>query len=467
MAGAAGQNDPVARTHRLHLRFRLMAAFGGGALLLALAVAFLAYGLTRTYLLKQRATSTLRQSQVNARLVATALRSTPDVPQLLGSLPSPAGSSSVVFHDGRWFAASLAFGRDALPAELRKVVTEQRNRARQRYVHDDIPRLAVGLPLGQRDAYFEVFSNTELDRTLRTLRFSLATAAAVSMLVATGIGVWVSRRLLDPLAEVGATAASIADGQLDLRLDVGDDKELAALASSFNRMVAGLQQRIERDARFASNVSHELRSPLTTLRSAIQTMETRKAGMDERSARSLDLLSQAVDRFERLVEDLLEISRFDAGAVHASFEEVFLGELVLRAVEGLPGGDIPVEVDASATATVVSADKRRLEQVIANLVSNARLHGGGVDRMRVEERDGRARIVVEDRGPGIPPEDHDRVFERFFRTPGTGRSSDGGGVGLGLALVAEHTQLQGGRAWVEEREGGGARFVVDFPVANA
>ncbi len=109
-----------------------MAAVGGGALVLAVAVAFLAYGLTRTYLLKQRATSTRRQAQVNARLVATALRSTPDVPQLLGSLPSPAGSSSVVLHDGQWFAASLALGRDALPAELRQRVADGRSRARQR-----------------------------------------------------------------------------------------------------------------------------------------------------------------------------------------------------------------------------------------------------------------------------------------------------------------------------------------------
>ncbi len=451
----------------MRLRLRLMVAFAGGALLLALAVAFSAYGLTRTYLLRQRATSTVRQAQVNARLVAAALRAAPDVPQLLGSLQNPSGSSSVVLHDGRWFAASLDLGRDALPPELRRVVVDQRRRARQRYVWDHVPRMAVGIPVGANDAYFEVFLNSELDRTLRTLRFSLATAAAVSMLIAAGLGVWVSRRLLDPLAEVGATAASIADGQLDLRLDVGDDRELAALASSFNRMVAGLQQRIERDARFASNVTHELRSPLTTLRSAVENMQTRRAGMDERAARSLDLLSRAVDRFERLVEDLLEISRFDAGSVHASLEEVYVGELVLRALESIGDGDTPVEVDASAATTVIQADKRRLEQVIANLVSNACIHGGGVERIRVEECDGRARIAVEDRGPGVPVEDRERVFERFFRTPGTGRSGDGGGVGLGLALVAEHARLHGGRAWVEDRQGGGARFVVEFPAVRA
>jgi len=448
------------------LRLRLMVAFAGGALLLALAVAFSAYGLTRAYLLRQRATSTVRQAQVNARLVAAALRSAPDVPQLLGSLQNQSGSSSVVLHDGRWFAASLDLGRDALPAELRTIVVDRRSRARQRYVFGGSPRLAVGIPVGARDAYFEVFLNSELDRTLRTLRFSLAVAAAVSMLVAAGLGVWVSRRLLDPLAEVGAAAASIADGQLDLRLDVGDDPELAALASSFNRMVASLQQRIERDARFASNVSHELRSPLTTLRSAVENMQTRRAGMDERAARSLELLSRAVDRFERLVTDLLEISRFDAGGVHASLEDVYVGELVLRAMESIGDGDTPVEVDASAATTVIQADKRRLEQVIANLVSNARIHGGGVERIRVEADDGRARIAVEDRGPGVPAEDRERVFERFYRAPGTGRSADGGGVGLGLALVAEHARLHGGRAWVEDRDGGGARFVVEFPAVE-
>jgi two-component system, OmpR family, sensor histidine kinase MtrB len=454
----------VARTRRLRLRSRLLAAFVGGALLLSAAVAVLSYGLTRQYLLTQRERSAVRQAHVNARLVGGALRPASDVPQLLGSIQSPAGSSAVVFHGGRWFAASLELGRDALPAALQEAVLDQRTRARQRYVFDGVPRLAIGLPLPGGDGYFEVFPNRELDGTLRALRVALATASAAAMVGAAGLGVWASRRLLDPLAEIGATATSIAAGQLDARLDVGNEVELAALADSFNQMVTSLQQRIERDARFASNVSHELRSPLTALRSAIQNMETRRSSLDDRTARSLDLLTGEVERFERLVQDLIEISRFDAGVVHASSEEVFLGELVFHAIEALPGGEVPVEVTASATDAVVRADKRRLEQVIANLVANARVHGGGVDLVRIEAQDGWARIVVEDRGPGVPPEDRERVFERFYRGRHTNRGS--GGVGLGLALVAEHAQLHGGRAWVEDRDGdgGGARFVVELPV---
>ena len=457
----------MVRSRRLSLRARLLVVFVGGAFVLSAAVAFLSYGLTRQYLLNQRERSVQRQAQANARLVGGALRSASDVPQLLASLQSPAGgSSAVLLHSGRWFAASLELGRDAVPQALQEMVVDRQQRARQRYVLDRVPRLAVGFPLPDGDAYFEVFALRELDRTLRTLRVALTTAAGLAVVGAAGLGVWSSRRLVDPLTEIGTTAASIADGELHARLDVGNEVELATLANSFNRMVASLQTRIERDARFASNVSHELRSPLTALWSALQNMETRRAMMDERTARSLDLLSRELGRFERLVQDLIEISRFDAGVAGASFERVYLGELVLHAVEALPDGEVPVEVGASATGVVVEADKRRLEQVIGNLVGNARLHGGGVDRILLEVEGGRARIIVEDAGPGVPPEDRERIFERFYRGRYTNRSA--GGVGLGLALVAEHIALHGGQVWVEDRGGDrtGARFVVDLPVVR-
>ncbi|HVW31084.1 MAG TPA: HAMP domain-containing sensor histidine kinase [Acidimicrobiia bacterium] len=453
------------RPRRLRLRSRLLVAFAGGALLISAAVALLSYALTRHYLITQRQTSAQRQAEVNARLVGRALRSASDVPQLLASLQSPAASNTVVLHSGGWFASSLDLGRDALPEPLQRAVVERRERARQHYVLDHVPRLAVGLPLPDSDAYFEVFPLRDLDRTLRTLRVALAVAAGASMVGAAGLAVWGSRRLLDPLAEIGAIATTIADGQLDARLDVGSEIEVDALATSFNRMVAGLQERIERDARFASNVSHELRSPLTALRSAVQNMQTRRATMDERTARSLDVLEGEVSRFEHLVQDLLEISRFDAGIVRGSFEEVFLGELVLHAVEAMPGGPIPVEVAASAGGAVVEADKRRLEQVLVNLVSNARVHGGGVERVRIEAVDGRARVVVEDCGPGVPAEDRERIFERFQRGTHTVRTA--GGVGLGLALVSEHIRMHRGRVWVEDRPGGGACFVIELPVVPA
>ena len=453
------------RVRRRSLRSRLLVSFAGGALLLSLALAFLTNALARHYLLDQRQTSATRQAVANARLVAGALPSAPDVPPLLASLRSSAGSNPVVLHRSDWFAGSLEVGRDALPEEFRRLVVDERRRARQRFTLDGEPVVAVGLPLPDGDAYFELFPFRELDRTLRALRWSLAAAAGATVAGGTALGVWASRRLLNPIAEVGETATAIAAGQLDARLDEGRDRELAALAASFNRMVDSLQERMERDARFASNVSHELRSPLTGLKSAAQLMQARKSMLDPRTARNLDLLTGQVGRFERLVQDLLEISRFDAGIVQASLDEVYLGELVLRAVEALDG-DLPVEVDTNAVNLVVRADKRRLEQVIENLVSNARSHGSGVRRIRVEADGDQARIAVEDRGPGVPESDRERIFERFYRGQQAPRTPQGG-VGLGLSLVAEHVRLHGGNVRVEDGLDGGARFVVELPAVHS
>jgi signal transduction histidine kinase len=449
---------------RSSLRFRLLLSFAGGALLLSTSLAFLTYALARHYLLDQRQASATRQAAANARLLAGALPSAPDIPPLLASLRGPTGSSPVVLHRGDWFAGSLEVGRDALPPELRSRVVDERQRARQRFNLAGEPVVTIGFPLPDGAAYFEVFPFRELDRTLRALRLSFLAGAGATVAGGTALGVWASRRLLNPIAEVGETATAIAGGHLDARLDTGRDRELAALASSFNTMVDTLQERMERDARFASNVSHELRSPLTGLKSAAQLMQARRDSLDARSARNLDLLTGQVGRFERLVQDLLEISRFDAGIVQASLEEVYLGELVLRAVEALDPS-LPVEVDTDAVELVVRADKRRLEQVIANLVSNARAHGAGVRRIRVEGGPGFGRIAVEDRGRGVPVEDRTRIFERFYRGQQAPRSSEGG-VGLGLSLVAEHVRIQGGEVRVEDGPEGGARFVVEFPVVN-
>jgi two-component system sensor histidine kinase MtrB len=225
-------------------------------------------------------------------------------------------------------------------------------------------------------------------------------------------------------------------------------------------MVDSLQARIERDARFASDVSHELRSPLTTLRSAVQIMEARRSDMTPRAARALDLLAVEVRRFDRLVQDLLEISRYDAGAARLELEDVDLPALAATvAREHQPDAEIVV----NDGVTQVTADRRRLEQAIRNLVSNAIAHAGALDRIVIGATASTVQIAVEDAGPGVPEEDRSPIFDRFSRGRGSGRRSSGDGVGLGLALVAEHVRLQHGRVWVEDRDGGGARFVIELP----
>jgi two-component system sensor histidine kinase MtrB len=458
---------------RLGLRTRVTAAFALGALGLALLLSLLTYTLSSTYLLRQREASALRQAFVNARLVQAGLRvANPDVPELLSDLETPATSESLLERGGEWFASNpVEVGHDDLPGELRDRAARG-TAARQRFRLAGSPRLAVGVPLPAVQAtYHEVFSLAELDRTLRVLTGSLAAGAAVTVLLGMALGRWVSGQAVRPLADAGQAARSISRGRLDTRLDPDPDPDLRVLSAAFNDMADALEQRIERDARFASDVSHELRSPLTTLTTAVELLHARRAELPASAAESVELLRVEVERFQRMVLDLLEISRMDAGVAELALEEVRAVELVREALRvasqagaSAPDHPPPVAVGDEVGDLVVQADKRRLVQVVANLVANAEGHGGGLAGVGLERAGDRIRILVDDAGPGVPEAYRSRIFERFSRPPASaGARRDGGGVGLGLALVAEHVRLHGGTVWVEDRPGGGARFVVELP----
>lgn len=462
-----GRRKEKRRREALGLRGRVTLGFALGAMLLSVCLAFLTYELARSFLVRQRESSLIRQAFVNARLARSALVATePDIPELLSSLESPAGSHAVVAHRGSWFAASVVVGQDALPQSLRDAVDDG-DAARQRFALDGVPQLGVGVPIPAAEgAYFEVFSLAVLGSTLDVLRNSLVAAAAATTVAGAAVGRWASGRLMKPLAEASEAAAAVASGRFDVRLDHGRDSDLAVLAKAFNGMTDALRERIQRDARFASAVSHELRSPLTTLVTSLGVLQARRAEMGERARTALDLLASDLGRFERMVQDLLEISRLDAGADHLVFEDVSIGEFVLQAVHHSSRSDLVVDVDDAALDLRVRADKRRLDRVIGNLVENADIHGGGALRVAVERAGDQARLAVEDAGPGVRSEERERVFERFVRGAAGDRSRGGEGSGLGLSLVAEHVRLHGGKVWVEPRRGGGARFVVDLPIAE-
>lgn len=455
---------PVEDSERLGLRSRVTVAFALGALVLSVSLAVITYELARAYLVRQREASVLRQAYVNARLVRAGLRApSPDLPEILSSLEAPRDSSPVVFRQGRWFAASLAVGPDALPVALRETVLSG-TPARQHFRLDAVPRLAVGIPIPAVEAaYFETFSFEMLERTLEILQNSLAAAAVVTTLAGAAMGRWASSRVLQPVAAAARAAAEVADGHLDVRVETGADPDLARLADSFNRMTDVLRHRLERDARFASAVSHELRSPLMTLTASVEVLSARRSELDPRASAALDLLQSDLGRFRRLVEDLLEISRIDVGAGELVAEEVGLVELVRQAVAHSGRGGLPVEVGPGAEDVVVRVEKRRLERVVSNLLDNADTHGEGAVRISVERSPEGARLAVEDAGPGVDPDERDRIFERFARGRATTRRGSDEGTGLGLSLVAEHVRLHEGRVWVEERPGGGARFVVELP----
>jgi signal transduction histidine kinase len=253
----------------------------------------------------------------------------------------------------------------------------------------------------------------------------------------------------------------------DTRLETGEPRDLSALTSSFNRMADRLEQRIERDARFTSDVSHELRSPLTTLATSLSVMESRRDELPERAQRALDLLGTEVRRFQRMVRDLLEISQFDARSAEFTAEPVEIGDLVRHAFAPAGHAPVTVTIDPADDHREILVDKRRIGRVFGNLIENADRYAGGVTQVTVETRDQIVRVRVDDSGPGIPPADRDRIFERFARgAGGAGSRGAGVGTGLGLALVQEHIRLHGGRVWVTDSPTGGASFVVELPLAR-
>ncbi len=451
---------------RLGLRARITIAFAVGALFMSAVLASATIGLTRRNLLDQRESAATAQTYTNAQNVQNQLES--DISDPLGvvsSLVTPTGSNPVLLLEDTWYPLNAEFSGDALPVDLSDLVRSGQP-ARMRFRYNDETDLAVGVPLESvNGAYFEIVSLDELESTLESITISLVAAALIATLAGAALGWWASRRVLRPLVGIGEAAHALATGRLDTRVEASDDADLAPLADSFNEMAAALEERFQRDARFASNVSHELRSPLMTLSASIEVLQNQREDMPERAKAALDLMVADIDRFRQLVEDLLEISRFDAGVMHLDLEEVRLAELIMQAVSASTDADVPVDIDSDLAGVVVKADKRRLVRVIANLLDNAAKYGDGASRVQLRKDDGNVVIAVEDTGPGVPFEDRESIFYRFNRGSRAGRRLDVDGVGLGLALVAEHVRLHGGSVWVEDRSDGeqGARFVIELP----
>ena len=453
-------------SRRLGLRARITLAFAIGALLLSALLSTTTWALTRENLLNQRESSATVIVYQNARIVRARITPATDKQALVSSLSTPLGSRPILYYDKEFVSLTPEFGRDAIPEVVRDAVLAGEP-VRMRFELRGQMQLVVGIPIPSVDAaYFELIALDGLQSTLEALGVSLVGASLLTTLAGAALGAWASRRALRPLRGVSTAAMELAAGRLDTRLEASDDPDLRPISESFNNMARSLQERIEHDARFASDVSHELRSPLMTLAASIEVMGNQRDDLPDRARAALDLMEADIERFQQLVEDLLEISRFDAGVVQLELQEVHLAELVMQAVSHSTESDVPVELDAELAGVVVHADKRRIVRVIANLLDNAAKYGGGASGVALRQADGGVQIVVEDRGPGVPEPDRAVIFDRFSRGAVAGRRGSGDGVGLGLALVAEHVNLHGGKVWVEDRSDGaeGARFVVQLPV---
>ena len=457
---------------RLSLRVRILLMFAVGALFLSGFLAAAAYSFARSSVVNQRDNAGIEQAYRNAQAAQNDLRpNDPSTQAAMDRLQSLGVAPFAINYRGSWSASSAKYTTDAIPLSLQQRVITESTPARMITIIDGQPVLVVGIPLTVAEGgYFEFVLLDDASSTLDSVRLSLLFAGFITTLAGALLGTLVANRAVRPLGDAAQAAKAIAGGRLDTRLEPSEDPDLRVLANAFNDMVAALQARVERDARFASDVSHELRSPLMTLAASVEVMHSRREEMPERAQAALDLLVADVSRFQGLVEDLLEISRFDAGAIRLNLDELRVAEFVRQAVAASSMPSTRVSVSPRAERVVIQGDRRRLARVVANLIDNARLHGGGDATVSVGEPDGEGEplahiwIAIEDHGLGVPLEERALVFERFARGAVAGRRSSSDGAGLGLSLVDEHARIHGGRVWVEDRVDGtpGARFVLEL-----
>jgi two-component system sensor histidine kinase MtrB len=375
----------------------------------------------------------------------------------------------------------------SVPPALREAVASSQ---RQSWTYTEIqfldgrstPGLVVGAPLfvptvGSYELYY-LFPLSQEQGTLDLVRSSVLLIGLVLVLLLAGIAWLVTRQVVVPVRAASQTAARLAEGNLAERMKVSGTDDLASLATSFNAMAVSLARQIRQledlsrvQQRFVSDVSHELRTPLTTIRMAADVVYEDREQLDPPTARAVELLQNQLDRFEALLADLLEISRFDAGAAVLDAERIDLVALTGRAIDAArPLAErqgLDVRLVTTETICPVECDPRRVDRILRNLLENAIEHGDlrGVD-VHVAQNDEAVAVAVRDFGAGLRPGESALVFNRFWRAD-PARARTMGGTGLGLAISLEDARLHGGwlEAWGEP--GKGACFRLTLPKDRA
>jgi signal transduction histidine kinase len=447
---------------------RAAAGFALTGLVVAAVLATTTYALASRYLLDQRVDAAQQRAFVNARLARTVLRnSSSDVSALLDGLGGGVTSGALLRVRGTWYGSRVGLGRDTVPPALRRILDHGHAANEITRTADGSLDVLVGVPIPSVDSlYVEQASLDELERSLDALRRAVLIAVVGAAVAGGLVGFAMARRVVGPLRPLAGAAGRIADGDLSARVDVGTDPDLRPLGEAFNQMAGALEARIEREVRFTADVTHELRSPLAAVTSALEVVKRRRGSMPPGATEALDVLDEQVDRFRTMVVDLIEIARVDAGTAALDLVPTDLAELVRAGLQRCGAPEVTVVVSEGADTRVL-LDRRRFVQVVENLVANAAAYGGGLRAVTITQVAATLEVAFDDDGPGVPVAEREQIFERFRRGAVGVAAGAPTGSGLGLALTREHLLLHGGAIRVESAPSGGARFVVTVPTAEA
>ncbi|MFI0421206.1 ATP-binding protein [Spongiactinospora sp. 9N601] len=469
------------------LRTHLVLAFLLVSALSAVTAAAITFRQGRTAIVERAQADVLQELRAHLGSRAPDLPADPTVPDLrtlavqLDRAAGPRGWRTALSYGG---GPLISAGAQAppLPAPLRARAVSATTALAQRFHHDRTPWLAVALPVIPDDrpgdgpplVVYASFSLASQQQDVDTLAAAARAGALPVALAAVIPALLAARRLLRPVRRLRTAAERMAAGVLDTRVSVTGDDELADLARTFNTMAAtlaadaaALRAMEARARRFAADVSHELRTPLAAMSAVTEVLDADAASgrLAPLTAEALNLVSEETRKLTRLVEDLIEVSRFDAGAAVLHLDEVDLGELIaktlaLRHWHERVRADVPEGVRARL-------DPRRVDVILANLAGNALRHGGPDVSVLIQVRTadtGQIVITVSDDGPGIPPGLLPNVFDRF--TKGDAARTRTEGSGLGLAIAAENARLHGGTLTAANAASGGAIFTLVLPGAG-
>jgi two-component system sensor histidine kinase MtrB len=332
----------------------------------------------------------------------------------------------------------------------------------------------IAIPDSGNYEMYLVYSLNNQSKTLSLIKSSLL-LTGLALLFLIGLITWlVVRQVVRPVREAARIAQQFTQGDFSQRMKVESSDEIATLGTAFNEMALSLESQISRlenlsrvQQRFVSDVSHELRTPLTTLRMASEVIYSHRESFDPTISRSSELLVAQLDRFERLLEDLLEVSRFDAEVAVLEPAEFDLVRLIERCIEDVRANSddhlITINIDHETEHVIIKADIRRVERIMRNLLSNALDHAEDKPvNVTIVSTESEVAIGVRDYGTGIEAAALSRVFDRFWRADPS-RARVRGGTGLGLSIALEDARLHNGELDAWGLPGEGAHFVLTLP----